>query len=182
MSGRKTLAVLALCAVVPAPGCGGPAAPRVRATPEASGEPVEFAYVTTDQSELSARTTRGRATALLFVTTYDLASQVVARNLESVLRSQRPRANGGAVVLEDASYAPLADAFKSSLGLSYPVAMADGPTRQGYGAFGKIERVPTLLVLDIRGRVTFRGQGALRRAEIAEALASASPRGFAPRP
>ena len=42
----------------------------------------------------------------------------------------------------------LADAFRSSLSLDYPVALADDETRAGSGPFGFVARVPTLVVLD----------------------------------
>jgi hypothetical protein len=136
-------------------------------------------YGTTDGAELSSRTTRGRATAIVFVTTYDLASQVQAKQLEKILRSHTPRINAGVVVVETAEYALLADAFRSSLSLSYPVAMADPATLAGHGPFGAIEQVPTTIVLDRSGRVVWQKAGLAEPDEIEAALATASRRGFA---
>lgn len=179
MSWASAGAALFLAAAVGA--CGGsPAAPAT--APEPVRAPAEFDWGTTEGGELSSATTRGRATALLFVTTYDLASQLVAQRLESVLHAHVPRANGGAVVLEAPRYAELAEAFRSTLGLSYPVAMADSLTLSGGGPFGPIEQVPLLIVLDRSGREVWRKAGVPDAREIESALALGSKRGFAPAP
>ncbi|MBI3206556.1 MAG: TlpA family protein disulfide reductase [Myxococcales bacterium] len=148
----------------------------------AAGAVVEFAYGTTDGGELSSATTRGRATAILFVTTYDVVSQLVAQRLESVLRTHVPRANGGAVVLEAPKYVDLAVAYRSTLSLSYPVAMADANTLSGGGPFGVVGQVPTLVVLDRSGREVWRKTGVAETREIERALALGSRRGSASPP
>ena len=130
-------------------------------------------YGTPQGEEFGSETTRGRVTAILFVTTYDMPSQVVARRLEAVVRRHRPRANAGAVVLEEPDHAPLADVFRSSLELSYPVAMTTTPGVQHEGPFGLVDRIPTLVVLDTRGREITRRSGSLSEEEIEEALKSA---------
>jgi hypothetical protein len=144
--------------------------------------PTSFAFVSTQGEPFSSRSTEGLATAVLFVTTYDLASQVEAKRLEEVVHYQRPPANAGAVVLESEEYAVLADAFRTSLGLSYPVCLADEATLSEKGPFGKVDRVPTLVVLDRSGVEIWRREGLATRGEIQKALARASRRGspFAP--
>jgi hypothetical protein len=168
---------LCLCCLLQA--CAG--SPESVTTPDEGphGDTVDFAYGTTDGSELSSVNTRGRATALLFVTTYDLASQLMAERLETAIRTHKPRANAGVVVLEAPKYAVMADAFKTTLGLSYPVAMADADTLSGGGPFGHLGRVPSLVVLDFEGREVFRHSGALEPKAIERALALGSRRGSA---
>lgn len=166
-------ALLALaCTSGPAP------PPRDASEARAVGDPVEFAFGTTTGSELSSASTRGRATALLFVTTYDAASQLASRRLDTVVRYFKPRANAGAVVLEPPKYAVLADVFRTTLDLSYPVAIADEGTRTGGGPFGRINKVPTLIVLDRSGRVMWTKAGVASSKEIEQALAAASRSGF----
>ncbi len=135
--------------------------------------PIAFAYGTTSGEEFGSATTRGRVTALLFVTTFDLPSQVMARRLDDVLRRHRPRANAGAVVLEAPDHAMLAEVFRTTLGLGYPVALAMTPGVQHDGPFGTIDRVPTLVVLDARGREVARRFGSMSEQELEEALTSA---------
>lgn len=163
-------------------GCGGDRRQDLEVPPQPTGAPVEFAFGTTDGAELSSETTRGRATAILFVTTYDIASQVVAERLEDVIRSHVPRANAGAVVLEAPKYVQLAVAYRSTLALSYPVAMADSFTLTGGGPFGSITQVPTLVVLDRSGREVWRRTGVPDARSIEQALALGARRGFAPPP
>ena len=144
------------------------------AEPPADGESVSetrgrvqrYEFGTTDGEELSAESMRGRVTVLVFVTTFDLASQVAAKQLNQALHSHRPRINAGAVVLEAAKYAPLADVFRSSLELSYPVALADLPTLAQNSTLGEVRSVPTVIVFDAQGREVFRRSGAFTSAEL----------------
>jgi hypothetical protein len=135
------------------------------------GDSVVFAFGTTEGGEFNSETTRGRVTAVLFVTTFDLASQAEAKRLSQLLRSHRPRINAGAVVLEAPKYATFADVFRTSLELAYPVALADPATLAGAGAFGEVRAVPTLVVLDRDGYETFRKAGLMTGRELEAALA-----------
>ena len=123
------------------------------------GEPTVFAFVDVKGRAFSSDTTRGRATVVLFLTTYDLVSQQVARQVEELLHRREPRFNAGAVVLEAPKYATLVEAFGDALGLSYPLSLADWATRQGGGPFGAINAVPTVVILDREGRIVWRHSG-----------------------
>jgi hypothetical protein len=160
---------LALAAIA----CGGTAAGPTRVRDKPLTPPVVFEFGTTRGERFSSTTTRGRVTAVLFVTTFDLASQLMARRLDDVLHRHRPRANAGAVVLEAPSAAPLAEVFRQSLALGYPVAMYDAPANPEDGPFGAIDRVPLLVVLDRSGRERFRKAGVMTGREIDEALFAA---------
>ena len=139
----------------------------------AAGPALRFAYGTTDGSVLDNTQTYGRVTLLLFVTTFDLASQVEATRLNDVLHGHRPRVNVAAVVLEAPKYAALADAFQSSLKLDYAVGIADEETRRGSGPFGRVDRVPTLVVLDAEGREVWRKAGLIPARELEDVLRNA---------
>jgi hypothetical protein len=130
------------------------------------GRVQRFAFATTAGEELSSDTTRGRVTVLVFVTTFDLASQVAAKRVNQVLHSHVPRINAGAVVLEAAEYAPLADVFRSALELSYPVALSDLPALAQSSTFGEVASVPTVLVLDAEGREIARKSGSFTASEL----------------
>jgi hypothetical protein len=155
---RAIALIAALCAA-----CAADTGPPPMSAARSYGEPVTFAFGTIDGRELSSRTTRGRTTALLFVTTFDLASQAQARLLNEVLARYRPRANGGVVMLEPPHSAALAEVWRDSLALRLPVAMASQSLLAGVGVFGDVRYVPTLIVLDRRGRVIVRRQGVLTR-------------------
>jgi hypothetical protein len=145
-----------------------PAAPRAA--------PVDFAFPTADDGRLvNSETTRGRATVLAFITTYDMVSQLVVRRLGELIVRFTPRANAAAIVLEAPRYADLVPAYRDSLGLPFPVVMADFATQQGTGYFGDIDKVPVVVILDRDGREVWRHQGPLDTAELESALRSASP-------
>jgi hypothetical protein len=134
------------------------------------GAVTRFSYGTTDGGELSSATTYGRVTVLLFVTTFDHASQVQAARLNELFHMHRPRLNAGAIALEPPKYALLADAFRSSLRLDYPMAIADDETRTGPGPFGRISRVPTLVVLDAYGQSLWQRSGITPLSELEDAV------------
>jgi hypothetical protein len=151
-------------------GCGGANAMGPAAPARAVGDPVQFSFGTVEGSEVTSDTTRGRTTALLFVTTYDLPSQGEARLLSDVLRQHRPRANGAIVMLEPPHSAPLAQVWRDAIGLDLPVAMAGPQLLAGESELGRVNGVPTLIVLDRRGRVVVRREGSVSRAEIVQCL------------
>lgn len=137
---------------------------------------MRFNFGTTEGKLFNSDTTRGRSTAILFATTFDMASQAQAKHLDEVVRSHKPRANAGVVILEAPKYVVLAEAFRTTLGLSYPVALADPATLAGDGPFGRIEGVPTLVVLDREGRPLLKRLG-LMGPELMEQALSAADRG-----
>lgn len=152
--------------------CGGGREPAESAAPDL-GEPLQFTLGTLDGGELSSDTTRGRTTALLFVTTYDLPSQAEAQLLRDVLSTHRPLANGAIVVMEPPHAAALAQVWADSIAVKLPIAMASPALLAGESQLGRIVGVPTLLVLDRRGRLIARSEGAASREAIAQALSAA---------
>ena len=158
--------------------CAGESRPAASSL-ERDSDVISFAYGTTEGGEFSSRATRGRATLVLFVTTYDLPSQLEARRVDDILKRFRPRINAGAVVLEAPKYAVFADAFRTTLNLGYPVALADDETLQRRGPFGRVDRVPTLVVLDRSGREVWRKAGVVSPREIEAVLSKASKSSWA---
>ncbi|HYP88753.1 MAG TPA: hypothetical protein VEQ59_11380 [Polyangiaceae bacterium] len=142
----------------------------------ASGDPLQFTFGTVDGGELSSDTTRGRTTALLFVTTYDLPSQAEAQLLQGVLSTHKPLANGAIVMLESPQTAPLAQVWASAIGLRLPIAMASPTLMSGESELGQVSGVPTLIVLDRRGRFSSKYEGSLTREELDERLKRADAR------
>lgn len=163
---------LALSSLAPLCACQSSTLPPTAETPAARlGEPIYFDFPSAGaDAEVSSESTRGRVTALLFITMFDIASQIIARRLGEAITTFTPRVNAAAVVIEPPLYAELLPSYRESLSLPYPVVMADYATQSGAGPFGDITRVPTLVVLDREGRETFRHQGPLERDELEQAL------------
>lgn len=140
---------------------------------ETRGQVQRYELGTTDGEEVSAESMRGRVTALLFVTTFDLASQLASKQLNRALHTHVPRINAAAVVLEAPKYAPLADVFRSSLQLTYPVAIADLELLGRNSTLGEVRSVPTLIILDKVGREVSRHYGAFSNEELDDWLTRA---------
>jgi len=136
------------------------APPQDESDAEGREQVQRYVFGTTEGEEVSAETMRGRVTALLFVTTFDLASQLAAKQLNQALHTHTPRINVAAIVLEAPKYAPLADVFRTSLKLSYPVAIADLAMLSQSSTLGGVHSVPTLIILDKQGREVSRNYGA----------------------
>lgn len=161
-----------LVSTVLALGCGGSATEPVSAAIQ-PGQPIDFAFGALDGSVYTGENTRGRVTAILFVTTFDLPSQVAARRLSDAARSHIPKFNAVGVVLEAAENAVLVDVFRKSLGLVYPVAIADSVELRASPAFADVSQVPTLVLVDRAGRERHRHTGAFEPAELAAWLRAA---------
>jgi hypothetical protein len=162
-----------LAAALVAVACSS-APPRAPGSSAHRGKPVEFLYGTPTGETLSSANTRGRVTVLLFVTTFDLPSQLMAKRLDVVARRHRPRVNAGAIALEAPNNAPLVEVFRTSLGLGYPVGLTNRTLLDEKGPFGAIDQVPVLVVLDSRGVEVARAEGVVSEAELDAALTHAA--------
>ncbi|HSC89185.1 MAG TPA: TlpA disulfide reductase family protein [Polyangiaceae bacterium] len=121
--------------------------------PESGGEPIDITWGAIDGSMVGGAQLRGRVTVLLFFTTFDMVSQAQAKRLQDVWRLHAPRVNAIGVVLEPPRNVDLARTFASTLGIDYPIVMADSETLAGRGPFAKVRGVPTWVVLDRRGSI-----------------------------
>jgi len=127
-------------------------------------------FAGTDGSAVSAADMRGRATIVLFLTTYDTASQIAAARFDHCIHSLSRRTNAIAVAMEPPDHAVLVSTFHDSLKLSYPILMPDPATLVGQGPFGAIGVVPTWVVLDAYGREVWRGVGVRALPELGDAV------------
>jgi hypothetical protein len=154
--------------------CQGSSGPAQAPSGPALGQPLEFGFTAPGGEVVDSASTRGRATAIVFVTTYDVASQLASRLLADVIRRTKPRANALAVVLEDPQYEALLPTYREALDLPFPVAMADLATQNGDSAFGAVNVIPTFVVLDRQGRQAWRRDGPATRRELEDALVRAA--------
>lgn len=168
--GGRALSILCVALLL---SCGGARADGSLSVHAPAGEPAEFAFGVLDGTVLTAENTRGRATALLFAASYDLASQLVARRLDAVFRVRKPRFNAACIALEAAENSVLVETFRDTLDLRYPVAIADRVELRSFPAFSNIDRVPTLVVLDRRGRERLRVFGPFEEKQLGAWLSAA---------
>jgi hypothetical protein len=116
-------------------------------------------FATSDGKSYSSDQVLGRVTIVLFLTTYDTASQIAATRFDSEIHTLSRRVNALAVALEPPNHSLLVGVFHDSLHLSYPLLMPDPATLAGQGPFGVIDVVPTWVVLDKSGREIWRKAG-----------------------
>lgn len=171
MIGRLAL-IAASIAAATSSACSG-AAPGAAAEPAVVASrraPLRFAYEGIDGHPVSSEALAGRVTVIGLLTTYDVYSQVEARFLTAALQRHTPRINVVALMLEAPENKPLVEAFTRSLGLPYPVALADPATIAGEGPFAGLHDVPSVVILDRQGREAFRHAGLLDEAMLDAAL------------
>lgn len=144
-------------------------------TPHAEARPA-YDYVALDGKRISSESNRGKVVVIAVIATYDLGSQVIAREL-SEIRARRHRGLSIlALALEPPKNAPLAEAFAATMELPFPIAMADQATLEAHGPFGPIDTVPTTIVLSPDGTEVWRHAGAVMAKEIERAIARARTR------
>ncbi len=127
---------------------------------------VEFSLPDVDGTIVSSAQLRGRVSVLLFLTTFDIASQAQARRLEDMVRTHTPRINGLGIVVEAPRYAALVTEYKHSLGLSFPLVLGEREVLQGHEQLRRVTSVPAWIVLDKEGRVSSSAAGALNFDEL----------------
>jgi len=156
-------------------GCAGASTSGPGASPAGRGQPIVYDFPAAgDDVVVNSDSMRGRPTVLIFITTFDLASQLLARRLGEIVVAFTPRVNAAAVTMEPPRYAELLPAYREAMALPYPVVMADYATQQGAGPFGSITFVPTIVVLDREGREVLRREGGVERSQIEAALRRAA--------
>jgi hypothetical protein len=147
-----------------------PAVAQAPPEPNPSGPVVHFAFDGVDGTALTSESLRGRLSVIGFAATYDMASQAQARFLTGLFRSHAPRINAALLILETRENLPMVEAFVSALDLPYPVAFADDATIAGKGPFAGLHSVPSVVILDEKGREVWRRLGIVDEAELHDVL------------
>ncbi len=158
--------------------CGSGATDGAKAPSEAKPF-VAWTFAGTDGSAVTANDMLGRVTIVLFLSTYDPASQIAAARFDHCIHTLPRRTNAIAVAMEPPDYAVLVSTFRDSLRLTYPVLMPDPATLLGQGPFGKIDVVPTWVVLDPYGREVWRGIGVRALGELGDTVSGLADSGEA---
>ena len=122
---------------------------------------LDFSLPGLDGDLISAQQMRGRVTILLFLTTFDVASQAQARRLEDLYRTHAPRVNALGVVVEAPRYATLVSEYRHSLGLSFPLVMGERAVLDTHRELRNVTSVPAWIILNREGEVMSSAAGAL---------------------
>jgi hypothetical protein len=139
------------------------------AAPEPEGA-VSFAFDSLDARPVSGAALRGKPTVMAFVTTYDLGCQAQVNYLVAMAKNDADKVNYVLVALERREERELVEVYRTNLGVTFPVALADDPTIAGGGPLGDVHKIPTVVVLDRSGRVAWKKAGLAKSDEIRAAL------------
>ncbi|WP_394827047.1 TlpA family protein disulfide reductase [Pendulispora albinea] len=167
---RVAVAVLAFLLGGCALGCGSEKASTpvgVSQVPVAPDKPPPiFQYASLDGRPVSSAAMRGRLAVIAFITTWDLASQAQVDFLVAMAKNDGDRVAYALVTLQERRDRELIEMYRSKLGVTFPVALADAETIAGGGPFGDVHSVPTVVVLGRDGRILWRNVGLARSDEI----------------
>lgn len=178
---RRVTASWLVSSLVVVAGCGADSAPRepppspAQPLGQPTGEVRPFSYPALDGSRITTASLKGRVTVIALVASYDDASIAQLKFLRSLARRQVPRINAVALVLEPPNNRPMIEAFAAALELGFPVALADQPTIEGRGPFPGLHHVPSVVILDPRGREVWRNVGLVQRRALAAAVEAVQP-------
>ena len=120
------------------------------------GTAPDFSVRTLDGATIATADLRGRVVLVNFWATWCPPCRI---EIPALQRLHEDFADDGLVVLglsTDAGGTGAVAEFLADRGVSYPVAMADGPTRR---AFGGVSALPTTFILDREGVVRHRVYG-----------------------
>lgn len=169
-SGRRATSSLLLLLAALLPACGGSGEPKAPATPpgvsvQASSAPVSFAFDSLDDRPVSSEVSRGKPAVLAFVTTGSLPAQAQVDFLVTMSGNDGDKVFYAVVSLDPRENRELVEIYRKSLGIKFPVAMADEATRAGAGPFGDVTTVPVTILLDRVGRVVWRVDGRVAKSD-----------------
>jgi hypothetical protein len=114
---------------------------------------ASYSFGTLDGRRITNVDFTGRATVLLFGTTYDVVTQAVAKRLGQLWHEHTPRINVALILVEPPENVDMARAYQEALGIDYPVGLASGDPSKVAGSLGHVEVVPSWLFFSRSGRV-----------------------------
>ncbi|MBX3233633.1 MAG: TlpA family protein disulfide reductase [Labilithrix sp.] len=169
---RRSALVLALFAVACGPKEGeGPPVGVSTKSGSSEIERVEKAAVFAfdpldDERPVSSEAFRGKPAVICFVTTGDLNSQAQASYLVHMAKNDGDRVSYAMVALHPRKEIVLVETYRQTLGVEFPVALADAAATSSAGPFGEIPAVPTTVILDRQGRMVWKHTGLAKHEEI----------------
>jgi hypothetical protein len=153
--------------------CGGakdpPPVVGVSAQPD-SREPIDFEFDSLDDRPVNSASTRGAPTVIAFAATWDLMSQAQVDFLVTMAKHDGASVHYALVALQEPKDRELVEVYAQKLNVEFPVALADAATIAGGGSFGDVHNVPTVVVLDARGRLVWLHPGVAKSSEIRAAM------------
>jgi len=131
--------------------------------PRASREEVHaFQFDSLDDRPVSREALFGKPAVVVFLTTWDIASQAQVAVLLKMAEKDGPRVRYVMVALHERHERELVETYARTLKWPHPVALSDAETRVGRGPLGDVHLIPTTLVIDAEGRLVKKHVGVTR--------------------
>ncbi len=148
------------------------AAPKTEASVGTSGgateiaRPISFAFDSLDARPVTSSALLGKPTVIAFMTTWDLLSQAQVDFLVAMSKHDEAKTNYVLVAIQDRKERELIEQYARTLGVTFTVALLDPEARAAAKAFGEIDHVPEVVVLDREGRIAWRRTGLVKSDEL----------------
>jgi hypothetical protein len=148
-------------------GCGPkePAGPPIgvstqEGTATLPSEPTTYAFDPLDDDRpVSSEIHRGKPVVMAFITTGDIICQAQVGFLNAMAKNDGDRVAYAVIALHPRREIVLVEAYRKSIGIEFPLALADGSVTAPRGPFGEIPAVPTVVVLDRFGKLVWKHTG-----------------------
>ncbi|MFO0739413.1 MAG: TlpA disulfide reductase family protein [Labilithrix sp.] len=138
-----------------------------------AGAPLEkvdketvFTFDSLDERPVSSESMRGKPAVIVFVTTGDIVGQAQVSYLVHMAKNDGDRVFYAMVAVHPRKEAILVETYKQTLGVDFPVALADAAVASDKGPFGEIPAVPTVVILDRFGRMVWKHTGLAKNEEL----------------
>ena len=146
-------------------GSKGEIAPIGTSAPLSLGPPT-FSFDSLDARPVSSDALRGKTSVLVFITTWDVASQAEVAFLVKMAEHDGAAVNYAIVALQEPEARELVEQYARVMHVTFPVAIGDTAMLTTAGPLGDVGKVPTAVILDDTGRVVYRGSGVIQSAEL----------------
>ncbi len=128
---------------------------------------MSFVFDSLDERPVTSEWARGKPTVLAIVTTGDLLGQAQVDYLVPMAKNDAGKVNYALVALHPRREIVLVDTYVQTLKVTFPTALGDPDTiASPKGPFGEIVAVPTVVLLDREGRITWKHTGLAKPDEI----------------
>jgi hypothetical protein len=172
--GRGVGVIVVSLLVAAAAGCGPkePEGPPIgvsskEGTATLPAAPTTYAFDPLDDDRpVSSEVHRGKPVVMAFITTGDIICQAQVGFLNAMAKNDGDRVAYAVVAIHPRREIVLVEAYRKSLEIEFPLALADASATAPGGPFGEIPAVPTVLVLDRFGKVVWKHTGLAKVEEI----------------
>jgi hypothetical protein len=177
---RRALGAVPLLLLASLSACGPkePAGPPVGVSERPGDEvplpdkPVDYLFDSLDERAVSSEAMRGKPTVLAIINTGSMDAQAQLAYLAAMAKNDGDRVNYAAVALHSRREIPLVDVLMTTVKAEFPVALAEPTSMTNAGApFGEIVAVPTVVVLDRKGRLVWKHTGLAKSEEVRARMA-----------